>query len=147
MTDTAFSHFTKLTAVGPADTADCPIWLQFLDDATASDHQLIRFLQQLTGYSLSGSVAEHVMAFVYGTGGNGKSVFINTVSGILGAIYPSVGTFGWQSTGLTPSGSTVISLVSNRWFVRTIPRRPNRPGAWSKGAMLSFGAASGSSFG
>jgi putative DNA primase/helicase len=78
------SRITKLTAVGPADTADCPIWLQFLNDTTASDHQLIRFLQQLTGYSLSGSVAEHVMAFVYGTGGNGKSVFINTVSGILG---------------------------------------------------------------
>ncbi len=78
------SRITKLTAVSPADIADCPIWLNFLDEATGSDEQLIRLLQQLCGYALTGSVVEHVMAFVYGGGGNGKSVFINTVSGILG---------------------------------------------------------------
>jgi putative DNA primase/helicase len=77
-------RITKLSAVGPADTADCPIWMEFLNDATGSDQPLIRFLQQLAGYSLSGSVEEHVMAFFYGSGGNGKSVIIKTISGILG---------------------------------------------------------------
>jgi putative DNA primase/helicase len=80
----AESRITKLTAVSPAETADCPIWLNFLNEATGSDEQLIRFLQQLCGYALTGSVEEHVMAFVYGGGGNGKSVFLNTVSGVLG---------------------------------------------------------------
>jgi putative DNA primase/helicase len=78
------ARITKLTAVGPATAADCPLWLKFLNDATGADQQLIQFLRQLAGYSLSGSVVEHVMAFVYGPGGNGKSVFINTISGILG---------------------------------------------------------------
>jgi putative DNA primase/helicase len=78
------ARITKLTAVGPATTANCPLWLKFLNEATSSDQQLIRFLQQLAGYSLSGSVVEHVMAFVYGPGGNGKSVFISTISGIMG---------------------------------------------------------------
>jgi putative DNA primase/helicase len=77
------NRITKLTAVSPADTADCPIWLNFLNEATGSDEPLIRFLQQLCGYALTGSVVEHVMAFVYGGGGNGKSVFINTVNGVL----------------------------------------------------------------
>ena len=76
-------RITKLTAVSPAETADCPIWLNFLNEATGFDEQLIRFLQQLCGHALTGSIAEHVMAFVYGGGGNGQSVFINTVSAIL----------------------------------------------------------------
>ena len=78
------SRITKLTAVSPADTADCPMWLNFLNETTGSDEQLIRFLQQLCGYALTGSVVEHGMAFVYGGGGNGKSVFINTASEIMG---------------------------------------------------------------
>jgi putative DNA primase/helicase len=78
------SRITKLTAVSPAATADCPIWLNFLNEVTGSDEQLVRFLQQMCGYALTGSVVEHWMAFVYGGGGNGKSVFINTVSGIMG---------------------------------------------------------------
>ncbi len=77
------SRITKLTAVSPAATADCPVWLNFMNEATGSDEQLIRFLQQICGYALTGSVVEHGMAFVYGSGGNGKSVFINTVSGIM----------------------------------------------------------------
>jgi putative DNA primase/helicase len=78
------SRITKLTAVSPAVSSECPIWLNFLNEATGSDERLIRFLQQLCGYALTGSVVEHVMAFVYGGGGNGKSVFINTVSGVMG---------------------------------------------------------------
>jgi putative DNA primase/helicase len=77
------SRITKLTAVSPVATADCPIWLNFLKEATGSDEQLIRLLQQMCGYALTGSVVEHGLVFVYGGGGNGKSVFINTVSGIM----------------------------------------------------------------
>ncbi|THD54582.1 MAG: hypothetical protein E8A46_08175 [Bradyrhizobium sp.] len=77
-------RISKLTAVPPAVTANCPLWLNFLNNTTGSDQQLIRFLQQLCGYALTGSVVEHVMAFIYGGGGNGKSVFINTVSSIMG---------------------------------------------------------------
>jgi putative DNA primase/helicase len=40
-------------------------------------------LQRLLGYCLTGLTTEHVMAFLYGTGSNGKSVLLNTVSGIL----------------------------------------------------------------
>jgi putative DNA primase/helicase len=75
---------TRVTAVAPAGTADCPAWLAFLKQATASDDDLIRFLQQWCGYCLTGSTREHALLFIYGPGGNGKSVFLNTVAGILG---------------------------------------------------------------
>ena len=77
-------HITKLTSVTPASTLDCPCWLAFLDQATRSDAGLIRFLQQWCGYSLTGSTREHALVFVYGPGGNGKSVFLNVLTGILG---------------------------------------------------------------
>ncbi|MBU8539484.1 hypothetical protein J3S20_16685 [Roseomonas tokyonensis] len=77
-------HITKVTAAAPTETADCPTWLAFLDQATAGDAELVRFLQQWAGYSLSGSTREHALLFIYGPGGNGKSVFLNTVAGIMG---------------------------------------------------------------
>lgn len=76
-------HITKTTAITPAETADCPTWLAFLAQATAKDAGLIRFLQQWCGYCLSGSTREHALLFIYGPGGNGKSVFLNTLAGIL----------------------------------------------------------------
>ncbi|WP_375458338.1 phage/plasmid primase, P4 family [uncultured Enterovirga sp.] len=75
---------TKLAAVAPADEPDCPLWLAFLDQATGGDVELIRFLQQWCGYSLTGSTREHALVFIYGPGGNGKSVFLNVLSSILG---------------------------------------------------------------
>jgi putative DNA primase/helicase len=74
---------TKLTAVAPADTADCPRWRQFLREATNNDDGLIAFLQQFAGYMLTADTKEHSLLFVHGGGGNGKSVLQNTFSGIL----------------------------------------------------------------
>lgn len=78
-------RITKLTAIAPADLPDCPFWLRFLDEATGSDAGLIRFLRQWCGYSLTGLTREHALVFVYGPGGNGKSGFLNVLTGILGA--------------------------------------------------------------
>ena len=75
---------TKLTAVGPAETPDCPRWLAFLHRACGADAGYVRFLQQWCGYSLTGSVREHAFLFLHGSGGNGKGVWLNTVSHIIG---------------------------------------------------------------
>jgi putative DNA primase/helicase len=77
-------RITRQTAVAPYLTARCPTWLAFLADATGGDQDLIRFLQQWCGYGLTGVTVEHALAFFYGPGGNGKSVFLNTIAGIMG---------------------------------------------------------------
>jgi putative DNA primase/helicase len=86
---------TKLTAVAPAENLDCPLWKSFLDDATGHDEQLIRFLQQWAGYSLTGLTREHALLFGYGPGGNGKTVYLNAHIGILAdyAVTASMDTF------------------------------------------------------
>jgi putative DNA primase/helicase len=37
----------------------------------------------MIGYSLTGCTGEHALFFLYGTGANGKSVFLSTISGLL----------------------------------------------------------------
>lgn len=80
--DPAF-NITKITATTPAPgTADR--WLSFLDETTGGDQEVIDFLQEWCGYGLTGDTREHALLFAYGGGGNGKSVFINTYSKLLG---------------------------------------------------------------
>jgi|GEM_PF-4408459 len=66
---------TKQTAIAPAPRADCPLRLRFLQDATNNDQGLIRFLAQFVGYGLTGTTREHALLFIFGPGGDGKSVF------------------------------------------------------------------------
>ena len=76
---------TKLTAVAPsAPGQPCPNFLKFLDEATGGDKETQRFLQQWAGYCLTGLIGEHALVFIYGPGGNGKSVFQNIISEIMG---------------------------------------------------------------
>jgi putative DNA primase/helicase len=79
-----FEMITKVTAVALAAQAACPLWLRFLDETTGGDPELIRLLQQWFGYCLTGSTREHALMFIHGDGGNGKSVFLNTITGIMG---------------------------------------------------------------
>lgn len=73
---------SKTTLVTP-ENCGCPRWLAFLNEATGSDRELIRFLQQWCGYALTGVTREHALVFIYGPGGNGKSVFLNVITSIL----------------------------------------------------------------
>ena len=59
-----------------------PLWTAFLDRITGGNVELQAYLQRVAGYCLTGSVKEHVLFFLYGTGANGKSVFVNTLVGI-----------------------------------------------------------------
>ena len=52
--------------------------------SSAATPQLIGYVQRVLGYALTGSTSEQALFFGYGTGANGKSVLIETVSGIMG---------------------------------------------------------------
>jgi D5 N terminal like len=75
-------YITKLTAAGPG--SDCPLWLRFLSRITDGNAELQSFLQRMMGYCLTGSTREHALFFMFGTGANGKSVFLSTMAGLLG---------------------------------------------------------------
>ncbi|MCQ0972272.1 hypothetical protein MLD63_17820, partial [Paracoccus sp. TK19116] len=69
---------------GAAPRADCPLWMSFLDQITDGDRDLQAYLQRMAGYCLTGSTREQVFFFFHGTGANGKTVFLQTLSAVLG---------------------------------------------------------------
>ncbi|MFZ9491970.1 MAG: phage/plasmid primase, P4 family, partial [Burkholderiaceae bacterium] len=75
-------RMTKIATARPR--GECPNWLQFLHEITGEDQSLQAYLQRMVGYALTGSTQEHAVFFLYGTGANGKSVFVNTLATILG---------------------------------------------------------------
>jgi putative DNA primase/helicase len=75
-------HITRLTSCSPIDKPP-ERWLAFLDDATRGDKEMQTYLQRIAGYCLTGLTTEHSLFFIYGPGGNGKSVFLNVLVHIL----------------------------------------------------------------
>ncbi len=78
-------YCTKIAgcAVAPEGTP-CPMWMRFLEKVTDGNADLIGFLRRFLGYCMTGHVHEQVLVFLFGTGGNGKGVFVSTVTGIFG---------------------------------------------------------------
>lgn len=74
---------TKLAQVEYDPQATCPDWEAFLERIMAADHEMISFLQRAVGYALTGDTGEQAMIIFHGSGANGKSTFLETVSGIL----------------------------------------------------------------
>ena len=76
-------NMTTASRLAVPDTP-CPLWLNFLNEATRGDQSLQRFLQQRAGYWLTGDTSREDFDFFHGPGGNGKGVFLKTVASIMG---------------------------------------------------------------
>jgi putative DNA primase/helicase len=74
-------YCTKITTAVPG--GNCRMWFEFLARITDRNEALQYFIQRMCGYALTGITREHALFFLYGTGANGKSVFINTISGVM----------------------------------------------------------------
>jgi putative DNA primase/helicase len=74
-------YCTKVTSVTPG--GDCPRWLKFMDEVTQGDKELAEYMQRIAGYFLTGDTREQALFFLYGGGGNGKSIFLNTLQTIM----------------------------------------------------------------
>jgi putative DNA primase/helicase len=101
-------HLTKITAVAPG--GKCEKWHDFLVKITNDNMELQDYLQRVAGYCLTGSTREHALFFAYGTGGNGKGVFLNTLTGILGdyASVASIDTFTASNTDRHPTDLAML---------------------------------------
>jgi putative DNA primase/helicase len=74
---------TKLALVDYDPAATCPRYDAFLVDVQPAD-EMRRFLHQWIGLSLTGDISEQRLCVFWGTGKNGKSVFIETAALIAG---------------------------------------------------------------
>jgi putative DNA primase/helicase len=61
-----------------------PVWSKFLSEFTQGDASLEEWLQVRAGYCLTGLMDEYIMPFYHGSGGNGKSVYLNALRSVWG---------------------------------------------------------------
>ncbi|MCS5659451.1 MAG: phage/plasmid primase, P4 family, partial [Dehalococcoidia bacterium] len=65
-------------------------WNDFVNTIFGCDQELIRFVKQAVGYSLSGLSDLQVLIFCYGAGANGKSTFFGVLRELLGDYYQGI---------------------------------------------------------
>lgn len=129
-------RMTKITTATPR--GECPTWRQFIHEVTGGDVEMQTYLQRMVGYALTGSTREHALFFLYGTGANGKSVFVNTLADILGdyATNAPMDTFMETRTDRHP---TDMAGLRGARFVAAIETEQGRRWAESKVKNLTGG--------
>ncbi|HGJ66313.1 TPA: hypothetical protein ENS27_13190, partial [bacterium] len=75
---------TKIVPVDYDPLAQCPQWLKFLNEIFSGNQDLIKYIQAIIGYSLTGDTTEQCFFILYGTGQNGKSTLLDTILYIMG---------------------------------------------------------------
>ena len=112
-------RMTKITTATPK--GECPMWRAFLARVTGGDAELQAYLARMAVYTLTVTTGEHALFFLYGTGANGKSVFVNTLATILGdyATTAPMETF----VGTHGDRQTWPAYAAPDWSYRSRPRR------------------------
>lgn len=65
--------------------ADCPRWLQFIEEVFPDDAELQQYVQTLLGYCVTGETREHILVVFYGEKGrNGKTLIMRTLQNVFG---------------------------------------------------------------
>ena len=82
---------TKKLPIDYNPAATCPRWTRFVSEIMGGNDDLINYLHRLCGYVLTGHVTEQVFAILYGSGANGKSVFMDTLLALSGDEYGCMG--------------------------------------------------------
>lgn len=77
-------RITQRASVKFVSDAQCPLWLDTLELIFRGDQKLIRYVQMVLGYCISGDIGEHILPIAFGSGSNGKSTIWNTIEAILG---------------------------------------------------------------
>ena len=107
---------TMSTGIKFDPNAKAPRWIRFLNEIFMENPDLIEFVHRFIGYSLTGSTQEQVFSMCYGTGSNGKSVFLNIVRGLMGS-YATNTSFSTFETSRIPGNkipNDIAALVGKR---------------------------------
>jgi putative DNA primase/helicase len=112
-------YISKQLGANYEEDADCPRWKKFLDEVFDGDNELIRLIQKIVGYSLTGDISEQKMFIFYGFGKNGKTVFINTISALSGN-YSASASFKTFDADKQSEQTNDLAMLNGRRFVSMI---------------------------
>lgn len=140
---TPTDYITQITTVTPSKNEDCPLWLNFLCEAVkgetdAETWENISFLRKVAGLGLTGSTREQKLFFVYGSGGNGKSVFLDTLANVIGA-YGTVASIETFEASKTDKHPTDLAALMGKRLVYSSETEQGRRWAESRIKNLTGG--------
>jgi putative DNA primase/helicase len=111
-------YITRQFGANFDETATCPRWEKFLNEIF-DDADLIRFIQKVIGYSLTGATREQKMFIFYGFGKNGKTVFINTIQALMGD-YAGSASFKTFDADKQSEQTNDLAMLKGKRFVSMI---------------------------
>lgn len=77
-------YCTMMSPVTFEKDAKCPLWEKSLLEWQEGDKDTVEFLQRSVGYGLTGDVKEQCFWILFGSGSNGKSTFVDTITALMG---------------------------------------------------------------
>ncbi len=104
---------TKRSPVAYDPTATAPVWEAFLA-RVVPDPNVRAFIRRSVGYSLTGEVSEQHFWFLFGSGANGKTTFLETIRHILGDYAHQAAFETFLEGKMTPKGSASPELAALR---------------------------------
>ena len=110
-------------------------WLKAINGIFQGNEGVLSFVKKAVGYSLTGDTKEQCFFQCYGNGANGKSVFLNTISNVLGdyAINAQVQSILAKGNGNGGNASPDIARMNGSRFVRT--NEPNEGSRFDEGLV------------
>ena len=117
------------------DDLQTPTWKAFLLESTGGNADFVQYLQRFVGYCLTGSVREHVIGFIHGPGGNGKSVFVETLAFVL-ASYAAQAPMSTFMAGPFDRHPTELAALHGARLVTA--NETNEGGRWNEARLKSL---------
>ena len=124
-------RLTLRTAIAPKP-GPCPATDKFFETVFGGDPELIAYAWRVLGYCLSGEVSEQAMFFLWGTGQNGKSTFVQMVREIWGSYCVGLG------MEVLTAGKGNLDLeraVAHLRGVHLVVSAETLSGKWNEGAI------------
>ena len=109
-------YHSKQTTVHPDLDATPQLWARFLHTTFDGDAEMVGYVQRLAGMTVIGETREHVLPFLHGAGGNGKTVFLETLTTLLGD-YATEAPLGFLLAGRDKHETELASLQGRRFVV------------------------------
>lgn len=149
----------RITRVVPVDfdsAASMTTWATFVRDVCSDDAELAAYLQVVVGYSLTGLTSEQCFWILYGTGSNGKSTLLETLTKRLLPEHSWVTPFPTKKTGswsdavseyqraslqgrrLVVASETETEARLNTVFMKSLTGDETITGRWPYGRHFNF---------
>ena len=104
---------TKKLGTNFTEASTCPEWTKFLNQIFAEDEELIKFMQRVVGYSLTGYVSEQRLFILIGTGANGKSTFLKVLQSL-------TGDYAGDHPNAKPDGPEGMDRKLTIWLIESV---------------------------